>query len=76
MCLVSEGILGKYVMAEAWEIVMGKKPNQAVPKDWIGEFDDGGNAAFYLFGEEANPRIDPFRKGYCLLRDTESRFDS
>lgn len=76
MCIISVGILDKYGMAEAIEIVSGKKPKQAVPADWVGEFDDEGNAAFHLPWEEGNPLIDPFKKGYRLLRRGEIWRDS
>jgi hypothetical protein len=71
MCLISEGIMAKYGIREAREIVLGLKPNQAVPKDWIGEFDEEGNAAFHLAGEKENKSIDPKQFGYSVLRDAE-----
>lgn len=69
--MISEGIIAKYGIREAREIVLGLKPNQAVPKDWIGEFDDDGNAAFHLTGEKGNKNIDPKQCGYSILRDTK-----
>jgi hypothetical protein len=69
MCLISEGIMTMYGIRDAREIVLGMKPNQAVPKDWIGEFDEDGNAAFHLVGEKGNKSINPILPGYSILRD-------
>jgi hypothetical protein len=71
MCLISDGIIAKYGTREAREIVLGLKPNQAVPEDWVGEFDETGNAAFRLAGEQGNNNVDPNQPGYSILRDSE-----
>ncbi len=58
-------------MAEAYEIVLGRKPGQSVPGDWVGEFDEAGNAAFHLAWEKGNKNIDPKQFGYLVLRGAE-----
>jgi hypothetical protein len=69
MCLISDGIMAKYGIREAREIVLGLKPNQAVPEDWVGEFDGNGNVAFHLSGEDGNPQIEIVKRGYMVFRE-------